>query len=134
MGSRGRIIKHGTMAVRGKLAADRFDGLMAAMRELVFGLPLARLVVIEGVPFVMNRTGAMALATAVGGLQGVCVALHVPYLVTPGRAWKQELGLSGNANKDAIRAYAEVEGPVDDTWSQDEVDAWCLAECGRRVT
>ena len=134
MGPRGQMVSRGSVIVKGKLAADRFEELMAEMRQLICTPPLARLVVIEGVPFVKNRKGAMALATAVGGLQAVCVSFRVPYRIAPGHAWKTALGLSGNANKDAIRAYAETEGPVDDTWGQDEVDAWCLAEYGRRVT
>ncbi len=117
--------------VPGKLAADRFDRLASWSSTWIAASPDGDLVVIEGLPFVKSRAGFSALAQVLGMLRAACVRHERPYVVVPGSDWKKGLGLSGNANKDAVCAWAEAEGFVNP--SQDLTDAYCIARYGLQL-
>ena len=123
--------------VKGKLAGDRFaelveraDRVLSIWGRGAYGMAPACRVVIEGIPFVKSRAGIIGLAKVLGMVEAL--ALHYDYEVevVNGHDWKKALGLSGNARKDVIRAFAEGEGYVNE--SQDLTDAYCVGLYGVR--
>lgn len=122
------------VVAEGKLAADRFDDLMIGAGTVIHSLAPDPFI-IEDVPYVKSRRGALALAQVLGGLRALCVVERVRYLVIPGRDWKRTLGLGGNANKDSIRAWVFDAVPNDaaQVWSQDLCDAYAISVAGQKL-
>ena len=89
-----------------------------------------RAVYIEGLPWIKNRAGFASLAKVLGGVQLlVHQTMGLEAKVLNGADWKHELGLSGNANKEAIAAWVRAyRGDEFDT--QDLNDAFCVALAG----
>ncbi len=121
--------------VKGHLAGDRFPELVRYTSYVLntwWGAETgaACRVVIEGIPFVKSRAGIIGLAKVLGLVEGT--ALHFGYEVEvmDGRDWKRALGLSGNANKEAVAAFAFSEGFAGE--SQDLIDAYCIGLVGVR--
>ncbi len=127
----------GEASASGRLAAHRFGALTQyAARTLSIWAggdqvekPVCR-VIVEGLPYVQSRDGIVGLAKVLGMVEGQALHLGFEVEVMDGRDWKQALGLSGNANKEAIAAFALGEGFVGE--SQDLTDAYCIALSGVR--
>jgi len=92
--------------------------------------PEDRAVYIEGLPWIKNRAGFASLAKVLGGVQLlVHQTMGLEAKVLNGAEWKHELGLSGNANKEAIAAWVRgYRGEEFET--QDLNDAFCVALAG----
>ncbi len=89
-----------------------------------------RAVYIEGLPWIKNRAGFASLAKVLGAVELlVHQVMGIEATILKGAEWKHELGLPGNANKDAIaRWVVQYRGSEFET--QDLNDAFCVALAG----
>jgi Holliday junction resolvasome RuvABC endonuclease subunit len=111
-------------------AADRFNPLMDAFRELLRSLkPVAR-VFIEDISFVRNRRSELDLAQMLGGVKALLTTAGIPYVTVNNMTWKCALGLGGKASKLAIAEYAAERWLPLEIPSQDAADALCVLEWG----
>ncbi len=143
------VLGHGTHVLRatakGKTFDDRFDELIADFRDsldAVWNLEPSGCgtVAIEGVPFMKHVQGTMKLAQILGAVRTVCLTTaQVGFVeVVPGYEWKKRIGLSGNANKAAIKEWvnADVDAAASDLvdhWTQDVCDAYAIARSVEEV-
>ncbi len=116
----------------GKVAGDRFPGLVSAFTDWAGseGPPLR--VAIEDLPYVKNRTGFGALARVLGYVHGCCLDRGFETAIVPGTRWKKALGLPGNANKETITTWVRTNHPDEELDSQDLRDAFCVALAATR--
>ncbi len=119
----------------GRLAADRFPQLVTHATFVLntwYGqeTKAACRVVIEGLPYVQSRDGIVGLAKVLGMVEGLALHFGFKTEVMDGHVWKRALGLSGNANKEAVAAFALSEGYAGE--SQDLIDAYCIGLVGVR--
>ncbi len=119
----------------GRLSADRFPTLVTHATFVLntwYGslTGAACRVVIEGLPYVRSRDGIVGLAKVLGMVEGLALHFGFKVEVVDGHVWKHALGLSGNANKEAIAAFALSEGFEGE--SQDLLDAYCIGLAGVR--
>lgn len=89
-----------------------------------------RTVYLEGLPWIKNRAGFASLAKVLGAVELlVHQVMGIEATILTGSEWKQELGLPGNANKDAIARWV-VQYRGDGFSTQDLNDAFCVAVAG----
>lgn len=107
------------------------ESCLLHMRQQMHGSDdYAKAVYIEGLPFIKNRTGFASIAKVLGAVELlVHQTMHIEAVVLKGPDWKHELGLSGNANKDAVAVWVKnYRGEEFET--QDLNDAFCVALAG----
>lgn len=130
-----------TFEGKGKTADARFGQIVTGLADEFANMARLNVTVssvwVEDVPFVKNRQGFASLAQILGAVRAAAVMdlPDVPIVVVRGSDWKRLLGLSGNANKDAITAWVDREADAlpEGPWlrqhlvTQDLRDAYAIA-------